>query len=66
MTEGVLEGEEGHVVVAGDLEWGGSAVVLEDVLGEGSVDEAFVRAAFLPDAGVDAAFEEDWAVVTGD
>ena len=33
---------------------------------EGAVDEAFVGAALLPDAGVDAAFEEDWAVVTGD
>jgi hypothetical protein len=39
---------------------------LGDVLAEGSVDEAFVGAALLPDAGVDAAFEEDRAVVTRD
>jgi len=66
MTDGTLVGEEGHVVVAGDLEWGGGAVVLGDVLAEGSVDEAFVGAALLPDAGVDAAFEEDGAVIAGD
>ena len=64
VADGALESEEGHVVVAGDIEWGGSVIVgLRDVLAEGPVDEAFVGAALLPDAGVDAAFEEDGAVV---
>jgi hypothetical protein len=62
----MLEGEEGHVVVAGDLEGGGGALHLSDVLAESSVDEALVGAALLPDAGVDSAFDEEGAVVAGD
>ena len=66
MTGGILEGEEGHVVVAGDLEWGGCALRGFYVLREGAVDETFVGAALLPDAGVDGSFEEDGMLVVGD
>ena len=36
-----------------------------DVLCERAVDQAFLRAALLPDAGVDCAFDEDGVVVAG-
>src|SRR5260370_24558703 len=65
MIDGALESEEGHVVVAGGLEGCGCALHLGDVSAGGSVDEALVGAALLPDAGVDAAFDEDGAVVVG-
>ena len=46
-------------------ERGGRAVLRGDVWRERAVDEAFVRAALLPDAGVDAAFDQDGLVVAG-
>jgi hypothetical protein len=61
----MLEGEEGHVVVAGDLERSGPAGLLRNEGREGGVDEALVGTALLPDAGVDSAFDEDEVGIVG-
>jgi hypothetical protein len=65
LAVGLLLREEGHVVGAGDLERRGCAGGRGDVLGEGAVDEALLRGALLPDAGVDGALDEDGVVVAG-
>ncbi len=61
----LLLGEEGHVVVAGDLDRTGDAHVDLDVAGKCAVDEALLWGTLQPDAGVDGAFDQDGAVEAG-
>ena len=65
LAVGLLLREEGHVVVAGDFEGARSGGGGGDVLVECAVDEAFLRSALEPDAGVDCAFDEGGGVVAG-
>ena len=65
MTEGALQGEERHVVVAGDLEGRVRVFQRVDVGRKRPVDEAFVRAALEPDSRIDATFHQDRMIVVG-
>lgn len=65
MTDRELQREEGHVVVAGDLQGCRRTILRGDILCERAVDEAFVRATLLPDPGINSSFEQNRLLVTG-